>query len=88
MTHPPEHRLLTLSDVEEAAQVISQAFVDDPLISFMLPIKATRIKTLAKFFRVYGEISIKNKRGYGVGEPLQGVAYWKFPEQELFVNQC
>lgn len=82
MTHPAEHRLLTLSDVEEAAQVISQAFVDDPLISFMLPIKATRIKTLAKFFRVYGEISIKNKRGYGVGEPLQGVAYWKFPGQD------
>lgn len=77
-----EHRLLTLADVEEAAQVISQAFVDDPLISFILPFRATRIKTLLKFFRVYGEISIKNKRGYGVGEPLQGVAYWKFPDQE------
>jgi len=77
-----EHRLLTLSDVEEAAHVTSHAFVDDPLTSFMLPIKATRIKTLLKFFRVYGEISIKNKRGYGVGEPLQGVAYWKFPDQD------
>ncbi len=76
-----EHRLLTHSDVEAAAQVISQAFVDDPLTSFMLPFKSTRVKTLVKFFRVYGEISIKNKRGYGVGEPLQGVAYWKFPDQ-------
>lgn len=75
-------RLLTLSDVEEAAQVLSQAFMDDPLISFILPIRATRIRTLVKFFRVYGEISIKNKRGYGVAEPLQGVAYWKFPEQD------
>ena len=82
MSQPPEHRLLTLSDVEEAAQVISQAFVDDPLISFILPFRATRIKTLLKFFRAYGEISIKNKRGYGVGEPLQGVAYWEFPGQE------
>src|SRR5687768_1359258 len=75
-------RLLTLSDVEEAAQVLAQAFVDDPLVSFMLPVKATRVKTLVKFFHVYGEIIIKNKRGYGVGEPLQGVAYWKFPEQD------
>ena len=82
MPNPPEHRLLTLSDVEEAAHVISQAFVDDPLTSFMLPFRATRVKTLLKFFRVYGEISIKNGRGYGVGEPLQGVAYWEFPGQE------
>jgi ribosomal protein S18 acetylase RimI-like enzyme len=82
MSDQPEHRLLTLSDVEEAAQVISQAFVDDPLISFILPFRVTRIKTLLKFFRVYGEISIKNKRGYGIGEPLQGVAYWEFPGQE------
>ena len=77
-----EPRLLILSDVEEAAQVISQAFVDDPLTSFMLPIKETRIRTLVKFFRVYGALSIQNQRGYGVGAPLQGVAYWKLPEQE------
>jgi GNAT superfamily N-acetyltransferase len=77
-----KYRLLTLSDVEQAAQVISQAFVDDPLTSFMLPSKATRVKTLLKFFRVYGEINIRSQRGYGVGEPLQGVAFWKFPTQE------
>ena len=82
MPQSTEHRLLTLSDVEEAAEVLSQAFVDDPLVSFILPNRFTRIKTLLKFFRVYGEISIKNKRGYGVSEPLQGVAYWQFPGQE------
>jgi len=76
-----EHRLLSLPDVEEAAQVISQAFLDDPLIAFMLPFKATRVRTLLKFFRVYGEINIKAGRGYGVGEPLQGIAYWDFPAQ-------
>jgi len=77
-----KHRLLTLTDVEPTTQVIAQAFVDDPLTSFMLPIRATRVKTLTKFFRVYGEINIKNQRGYGVGKPLQGVAFWKFPKQD------
>lgn len=77
-----ENRQLTLSDVEEAAKVIAQAFIEDPLTSFMLPIKATRVKTLLKFFRVYAEINIKAGRGFGVGEPLQGVAFWKFPSQD------
>jgi len=81
MTHK-DCRLLTLADIEQASHVSSQAFMEDPLISFMLPIRATRVGTLMKFFRLYGEINIKNKRGYGVGEPLQGVAFWKHPEQE------
>jgi ribosomal protein S18 acetylase RimI-like enzyme len=77
-----DYRLLTLADVEQAAQAIAHSFMDDPLITFMLPFKSTRIKTLLKFFRVYGEINIKANRGYGIGEPLQGVAYWVFPKQE------
>lgn len=82
VSQPHKYRILIPADVEQAAQVISHAFVDDPLCAFMLPFKKTRIKTLHKFFRAYGEISIRNGRGYGVGEPLQGVAYWQFPEQE------
>jgi GNAT superfamily N-acetyltransferase len=82
-----EFRLLTLSDVEQAASVISQAFMDDPLCTFMLPFKQTRVKTLYKFFRAYGEVNIKNSRGYGSGEPLQGVVYWNFPNQaDLSIN--
>lgn len=76
-----DFRSLTLADVELAAQVIAQAFVDDPLCTFMLPFRRTRIKTLSKFFRAYGEVNIKNGRGYGSGMPLQGVAYWHFPNQ-------
>jgi ribosomal protein S18 acetylase RimI-like enzyme len=72
-------RPLNLSDVAEAADVISQAFVDDPLCVFMLPSKRTRVKTLKKFFHLYGEVNIKNQRGIGVGEPLKGVAYWMEP---------
>jgi GNAT superfamily N-acetyltransferase len=82
-----DFKLLTLAEVEQAAQVISQAFVDDPLCTFMLPFKPTRVKTLYKFFRAYGEVNIKNSRGYGSGEPLQGVAYWNFPSQaDLSIN--
>jgi ribosomal protein S18 acetylase RimI-like enzyme len=77
-----EYRQLTLADVEPAAQVIAQSFADDPLTSFMLPSKKTRVKTLLKFFRIYGEINIKNQRAFGAGEPLQGVAFWKFPKQD------
>lgn len=83
MTSNSEFRLLTLADLEPAARVLSQAFVDDPLITYTLPVKAERrIKTMYKFFLIYGEINIKNQRGYGIGDPLQGVAYWKSPSQE------
>jgi GNAT superfamily N-acetyltransferase len=80
--HNLECRLLTLSDVAQAAHVISQAFVDDPLCAFILPFKRSRVGSLYIFFRAYGEVSIKNGRGYGAGAPLQGVAYWKFPDQD------
>src|SRR5689334_18634230 len=67
-------RLLTLSDLEPAAQVLSRAFANDPLITYMLPVGGQRrIETLHRFFMVYGEINIKNQRGYGIGDPLQGV---------------
>lgn len=81
MSGLPRHRLLTLEDVESAAQVIAQALVDDPLCAFMLPFRRTRVQTLATFFRALGEVSIRHRRGYGIGDPLQGVAYWKFPKQ-------
>ena len=81
MPGEPGYRSLTLSDVERAAQVVSEAFRDDPLCTFMLPVPRTRGTTLKKFFRAYGEVNIQNGRGFGVGDPLQGVAYWQFPDQ-------
>jgi ribosomal protein S18 acetylase RimI-like enzyme len=82
MNPTPDCRLLTLADADAAARVISQAFVDDPLCTFMLPFRRTRIKTLYKFFRPYSEVSIKNNLAYGAGEPLQGVAFWHPPNQK------
>jgi GNAT superfamily N-acetyltransferase len=74
-------RPLKLPDVDDAAKVISNAFVNDPLCAFMLPNKRSRLKTLNKFFRAYGQINITNQHGYGVGEPLKGVAFWLEPRQ-------
>lgn len=37
---------------------------------------------MLKFFRFFGEVSIKNQRGFGIGNPLVGVAFWKFPDQD------
>jgi ribosomal protein S18 acetylase RimI-like enzyme len=82
MNSNSDFRPLTLSDVEPAAQVLSQAFAHDPLCSYILPVEKSRVKTLYKFFLVYGELNIKSNRGYGIGNPLQGVAYWKSPSQE------
>ncbi len=80
-------RVLELSDVPRAAEVISRAFVDDPLCAFMLPHKSNRIKTLYKFFRAYGTVNIQNQRGFGVGDPLKGVAYWLGPAKaDISVN--
>src|SRR6185503_16686283 len=75
-------RLLTPDDVGPAAQVLAQAFIDDPLCAFMLPFRRTRLKTLSTVFRALGEVSITHQRAYGIGHPLQGVAYWKFPQQD------
>jgi ribosomal protein S18 acetylase RimI-like enzyme len=76
-----DSRPLVLADVEQAAEVISQAFVDDPLCAFMLPFKRTRVKTLRKFFRAYGEVYLQYQCGCGVGEPLKGVAFWMEPNK-------
>ena len=80
-------RVLALTDVQQAAQVIAQAFVDDPLCTYMLPLRRTRVRTLKKFFRFYGTVNIQIQRGFGVGEPLKGVAYWLEPTKpDLSIN--
>jgi ribosomal protein S18 acetylase RimI-like enzyme len=74
-------RQLTPADAEPAARVLSQAFMDDPLIELMLPFRRTRFRTMYKYFRPMSAISIPLGKIYGVGEPLQGVACWKSPQQ-------
>ncbi len=78
MTHS-EYRQLTLSDVEEAAQVIAQAYVDDPLISYMLPFKSTRIKTTYKFMCAYGEINKKTNAVLALVSHCKGLPFGSSP---------
>ncbi len=75
-------RALELPDVESAAEVLSQAFINDPLCAYMLPRTHSRLNTLRKFFRAYANVSIQNQHGYGVGDPLVGIAFWLPPTQE------
>lgn len=84
---PQSCRLLKPSEVNPAADVISTAFLDDPLCTFMLPNRKTRLSALKKFFRAYCHVSIQNRRGYGVGMPLKGVAFWMPPNKpDLSIN--
>ncbi len=80
-----DFRPLHLKDVETAAEVISQAFLEDPLIVHMLPREKNRLRTLKTFFRAMTEINIRGQAVYGTGEPLQGVAFWKFPDQNVSI---
>ena len=76
-----EYRQLTLSDLEPMAQVLAQSFEEDPLVSFIVPNKKKRVKTVVKFFRAMGRLNIRAKSAFGVGDPLQGVAVWSFPNK-------
>lgn len=77
------YRQLTLSDLEAMTQVFAQSFEEDPLVSFILPNPKTRVHTVAKFFRAMGRLAIQNDQAFGVGDPLQGVAIWNFPNKTL-----
>jgi len=75
------YRKLSMQDIHLAVEVMVRAFEDDPLCVFMLPNKKTRLKTLKKFFYLYGELNITNHNGYGVGEPLTAAAFWLPPAE-------
>ncbi|HET9906314.1 MAG TPA: GNAT family N-acetyltransferase [Anaerolineales bacterium] len=81
MTENAGYRTLTLTDLEQMVHVLSTAFEEDPLVSFILPKKETRVKTVAKFFRAMGRLNIQNKLAFGVSDPLEGVAVWNFPDK-------
>lgn len=82
MDRDSNYREITTEEVDAAAALIARAYIDDPLCAFTLPNRRTREKTLFKLFRALGELSAKNRRLYGVGDPLLGIAIWKRPDEE------
>jgi hypothetical protein len=75
------YRKLSMQDIHLAVEVMARAFEEDPWCVFMLPNNKTRLKTLKKFFYLYGELNINNHHGYGVGEPLKAAAFWLPPPE-------
>jgi ribosomal protein S18 acetylase RimI-like enzyme len=76
-----ELRLLTPADLEQITAIMAQAFCADPAWTYVVPQIQHRQATLAKLFRGLVRLYIRNQQGYGVGDPLQGVAIWSVPHQ-------
>ena len=76
-----EYRQLSLADLDAMSQVLAQSFEEDPLVSYILPNKKIRVKTITKFFRAMGRLNIRAGSAFGVSDPLEGVAVWSFPNK-------
>ena len=78
-TDTPQATLLKESQLDEAGEVLSRAFFDDPLLEYILPDKDSRLGKLAWFMRsgakygqLYGEI-------HTTPETVDGAAVWLPP---------
>lgn len=78
---PNAIRVLTPAELEPAVQVQARAFLTDPLWVYLIPDDRQREKLLAPFFRPVFRYAIRAQQGYGVSNPLEGVAIWSAPEQ-------
>lgn len=76
-----EKRLLTTADIERTTEIMAQAFCDDPAWSYVVPQAGQRQAILARLFRRFAALYIRNQQVYGVGDPLQGIAIWSVPNQ-------
>jgi ribosomal protein S18 acetylase RimI-like enzyme len=73
---PPLPRRLGLDDLDDAVEIMTQAFFDDPLWTYLIQDKRRRRKLLPEFFRRFLRRGIESEEVYGAGRPLQGVAVW------------
>ncbi|NPD90246.1 MAG: GNAT family N-acetyltransferase [Asgard group archaeon] len=72
--------------INEAAEVFSRAFVDDPLVKWFFPEDSSRIEMSFSYFRfrimygvLYGEV-------YATSQDLEGIAVWIPPKNVKITN--
>jgi GNAT superfamily N-acetyltransferase len=73
-------QLLGIQQSDHAADVLARAFAHDPLWSFMVPDAGQRPLALRQFFRATTPLYAGNAQVYGVGDPVDGVAFWRAPD--------
>jgi ribosomal protein S18 acetylase RimI-like enzyme len=72
-------RKLTTADVDEAADVLTRAFFDYPMLTWTMPDEARRRIALPIFLRASVRWGLLMNNVYGLGDPLRGVAVWAPP---------
>ncbi|NVM30890.1 MAG: GNAT family N-acetyltransferase [Candidatus Helarchaeota archaeon] len=70
---------LSINDAVEAAEVLAEAFYNDPLWVYLEPNNIRRKKIIQKFFKIFVYLQLNSSLVYGIGDPLKGVASWKPP---------
>jgi hypothetical protein len=63
--------------------VLSKAFYSDPLWKYLVPDDAKRAALLPKFYRAFVRLGLRSGQTFGVGDPVEGVAVWSKPGQEV-----
>lgn len=76
-------RTLVDTDLSAAVEVMSRAFYDDPLWRYLLPDEKPRRKLLPVFFTSLLTYGIRSGQTFGLGSPVEGVAIWSYPNQNL-----
>lgn len=72
-------RRLDANDLDEAVDVLVDAFTDDPLVVALFPDPTVRARATPTLFRVVLASDIRLGRAWGTGAPLAGVAVWHLP---------
>jgi ribosomal protein S18 acetylase RimI-like enzyme len=65
--------------LDDAVEIMSAAFRDNPLWVYIIPDEDRRERDLPRFFRVLIKSQLTSRQLYGVNDPLEGIAVWKLP---------
>ena len=72
-------RKLSIADLSAAAEIMAEAYHEDPLWLYLIPNEKKRKIIEHRFFKAFLTLQFNSWEYYGVSYPLKGVALWKFP---------